>query len=166
MSPGVVGNITNPLKVSSSSMEDNTIATAPNHMPTSPPSQSTTVSSKSDINPLYGPEFLDNSPKNTQLTPGLNNPPLSSVPETATFVESNHVPQKIKQFVDEKPGERYIFDGDDRQTKLCRFEEDGRKCLNLAAPTKDVLSQMQKLDFYCALGQDIRRSEIECRKIL
>ncbi|KAK9484206.1 hypothetical protein V1527DRAFT_470690 [Lipomyces starkeyi] len=170
MSPGVIGNITDTLKVSSSSKEDNTNATAPNHTRTSPPSQSAPVSSKSDINPLNDPGFLDNSPKNTQLAPGLGDPPLPSityaVPETSTFVETNHVPQKIRQFVDEKPDERYIFDGDDRQTKLCRFEDDGRKCLNLAAPTKDVLSQMQKLDFYCALGQDIGRSEFECRKIL
>ncbi|KAK9492906.1 hypothetical protein V1508DRAFT_417324 [Lipomyces doorenjongii] len=170
MSPGVIGIIADTLKVSLSSKEDNTNATTPNQTPTSPISQSATVSSNSDISPLNNPELQDNSPKNTQLAPGLGNPPLPSItqamPETASFVETNHVPQKIRQFVDEKPNERYIFDGDDRQTKLCRSEEDGRKCLNLAASTKDVLSQMQKLDFYCALGQDIGRSEIECRKIL
>ncbi|KAK9325936.1 hypothetical protein V1517DRAFT_313055 [Lipomyces orientalis] len=170
MIPWVIGNVTGMLSGSPSSKKDNTsrpAATSPPRPP--PPTTGSSVSNGRDINPPKDPVHLDNSPTTTQLPPGLDEAPLPSitkpVPESATSVDTNDVPQKIRQFVDERPNERYIFDGDDHHTKLCRFEEGGRKCLNLAAPTKDVLVQMQKMDFYCALGQDVGRSEIECSKM-
>ncbi|KAJ8099335.1 hypothetical protein POJ06DRAFT_256694 [Lipomyces tetrasporus] len=173
MIPWVIGNVTGMLSGSPSSKKDNTSRTATSTAATSPPPPPPTagspVSDSRDINPLNDTAHLDNSPTTTQLPPGLADPPLPSItkpaPESATSVDTNDVPQKIRQFVDERPNERYIFDGDDHHTKLCRFEEGGRKCLNLAAPTKDVLVQMQKMDFYCALGQDVGRSEIECSKM-
>ncbi|KAK9238209.1 hypothetical protein V1525DRAFT_121760 [Lipomyces kononenkoae] len=172
MSPGTIGNIIGMAKESLSNEGDTNATVAGGRTTTSG-----TVNSGSDLvranDPSVGGVLDNNSPINTQTMPGLGESPSVSnaaaavvVRESATFVESDHVPHSLKQFVDEKPNERYIFDGDDHQTKLCRFEENGKKCLNLAAPTKDVLSQMQKLDFYCALGPDVGRSEFECRKIL
>ncbi|KAK9369591.1 hypothetical protein V1509DRAFT_619930 [Lipomyces kononenkoae] len=169
MSPVTIGNIMGMPKESLSKDNDGNVS-ARGRTSTS---QSATVNSgRRDVIPPSDPVVLDNSPTNAQTAPGLGDPAAlpgiaeHAVPESATNVGPDHVPQKLKQFVDERPNERYILDGDDQQTKICRFEQNGKKCLNLAASPKDVLSQMQKLDFYCALGQDVGRSEFECRKIL
>ncbi|KAK9380427.1 uncharacterized protein V2V93DRAFT_380652 [Kockiozyma suomiensis] len=71
----------------------------------------------------------------------------------------------LKSFVSSEPTIDYTFDGSDESTRLCKKKSDGADCITLGIPTADVLAEMQKLDFYCALAQNVTSTEITCKKI-
>ncbi|KAK9465602.1 hypothetical protein V1512DRAFT_265454 [Lipomyces arxii] len=103
-------------------------------------------------------DVLDNDPQNAS-----NN--LVKLPEQVTPVTTNQVTE-LSSFVRSSPSLTYTFTTTaECSTKLCRSEQGKKTCLNLNLPAADLLTQMQKLDFYCALADNMATNEIECRKI-
>ncbi|KAK7205911.1 hypothetical protein BZA70DRAFT_147529 [Myxozyma melibiosi] len=73
--------------------------------------------------------------------------------------------EAMRSFVHTDPAVDYVFDGSDESTKLCKRRSDRLDCITLGLPTAEVLAQMQKFDFYCALAQNVNSTEITCKKI-
>ncbi|KAK9479941.1 hypothetical protein V1514DRAFT_326947 [Lipomyces japonicus] len=89
----------------------------------------------------------------------------STIESTTKLKPSLEVDQ-INGFVKQEPNATYFFTGQARQTKLCRRIKNNQKCLDLTIPTAKILEQMQKMDFFCALSQDVENQQIECQRII
>ncbi|KAK9471814.1 uncharacterized protein V1510DRAFT_419079 [Dipodascopsis tothii] len=91
--------------------------------------------------------------------------PEGSAGESTTETKQASV-ERLRGFVDERPEHKYFFNGDGDRSFLCRpNEQGGRSCVNLMLPTTQLLAEMQKLDYFCALGQNPNSSDIECHRI-
>lgn len=74
----------------------------------------------------------------------------------------------VDEFVDKRPNNMFIIDGekDVKQSIICTNDESGGKtCLKLQYNSIELFKQMQKLEYFCSLPEDIDATYFECRKI-
>lgn len=85
-----------------------------------------------------------------------------------TDVNPNEVNKTVKEFVEKKPNNMFIIDGekDVKQSIICTSNETGGKtCIKLQYNTIQLFKQMQHLEYFCSLPDDIDATYFECRKI-
>lgn len=79
--------------------------------------------------------------------------------------ESN---EQVTKFVNNRPNNMFVIDGerDAQQSIICTNNETGGKnCLKLQYNSIQLFKQMQKLEYFCSLPEDINATYFECRKI-
>lgn len=84
---------------------------------------------------------------------------------TQSVEESN---KAVTEFVDQRPNNMFIIDGekDIKQSIICTSNGTGGKtCLKLQYNSIQLFKQMQKLEYFCSLPEDIDATYFECRKI-
>ncbi|KAG5355578.1 hypothetical protein CJU90_6673 [Yarrowia sp. C11] len=96
---------------------------------------------------------------------------VAPIDTTITSTEKN--PQektelgKLTAFVKEDPQNTYYIDGEREvaRSSVCRNTQQGRTCLQLLISSKVMFQQMQKMNFYCALTDEIGRTDMECKYV-
>lgn len=76
--------------------------------------------------------------------------------------------QSVSDFVGNRPKNLYIIDGEKEieESIICTNNEQGGKtCLKLRYNSVELFKQMQRLDYFCSLPDDINATYFECRKI-
>lgn len=74
----------------------------------------------------------------------------------------------VIDFVHQRPGNLFIIDGEKyaKESIICTNNEKGEKtCLRLMYNLIQLFKQMQKLEYFCSLPNDIDATYFECRKI-
>lgn len=74
----------------------------------------------------------------------------------------------VAQFVNARPKNMFIIDGEkySEESIICTSDERGNKtCLRLMFGLIELFRQMQKLEYFCLLPNDIDATYFECRKI-
>ncbi|QBM90509.1 hypothetical protein METSCH_F00900 [Metschnikowia aff. pulcherrima] len=74
----------------------------------------------------------------------------------------------VTDFVSKKEGNMFIIDGEkySKESIICTNDEQGNKtCLKLKYNLVELFKQMQKLEYFCSLPNDINATYFECRKI-
>ena len=74
----------------------------------------------------------------------------------------------VTDFVSKKKGNMFIIDGEkySKESIICTNDEQGNKtCLKLKYNLVELFKQMQKLEYFCSLPNDINATYFECRKI-
>lgn len=82
-----------------------------------------------------------------------------------TNEESNNA---VTKFVESHPKRMFIIDGEKyaNESIICTNDERGEKtCLRLGYNSIQLFKQMQKLEYFCSLPNDIDATYFECRKI-
>mmetsp|Transcript_2695 Transcript_2695/g.3173 ORF Transcript_2695/g.3173 Transcript_2695/m.3173 type:complete len:155 (-) Transcript_2695:660-1124(-) len=111
------------------------------------------LSTSSDIN-----HTLD------QLTE--NEIPLKLKELKANTVNANN--ESVTEFVNARPKNLFVIDGEKEieESIICTSNEQGGKtCLKLKYNSVQLFKQMQKLEYFCSLPDDINATYFECRKI-
>lgn len=103
--------------------------------------------------------------------------PLNLVPELAQTIETLNEPvtlrlpsdnQSIDDFVNERPANTFIIDGDKdgNESIICTDNGTGGKtCLKLGITSIELFKRMQGLEYFCSLPDDVSATYFECRKI-
>lgn len=119
-------------------------------------------------------------PQETTILPGdqihqKSHQPLQIVPELVQTIETLNEPvtlhqhnQDIEGFVNERPANTFIIDGDKdgSQSIICTDNGNGGKtCLKLGLSSIQLFKKMQSLEYFCSLPDDINATYFECRKI-
>lgn len=76
--------------------------------------------------------------------------------------------KSVADFVLQKPRNLFIIDGEKYadESIICTNNENGGKtCLKLRYNSIELFKQMQKLEYFCSLPNDINATYFECRKI-
>lgn len=76
--------------------------------------------------------------------------------------------KSVTEFVLQRPRNLFIIDGEKYadQSIICTNNENGGKtCLKLRYNSIELFKQMQKLEYFCSLPNDINATYFECRKI-
>ncbi|CCE78794.1 Piso0_000823 [Millerozyma farinosa CBS 7064] len=76
--------------------------------------------------------------------------------------------RKVTEFVNERPKNIFTIDGekDVDESIICTSNENGGKtCLKMKMNSIELFKQMQTLDYFCALPDNMRATYFECRKI-
>lgn len=74
----------------------------------------------------------------------------------------------VASFVAARPKNMFIIDGEKQieESIICTSDERGNKtCLRLLFGLVELFKQMQKLEYFCSLPNDIDATYFECRKI-
>lgn len=74
----------------------------------------------------------------------------------------------VAKFVAARPKNMFIIDGEkySEESIICTSDERGNKtCLRLMFGLIELFRQMQKLEYFCSLPNDIDATYFECRKI-
>lgn len=74
----------------------------------------------------------------------------------------------VINFVEQHPGNLFIIDGEKyaKESIICTNNGRGEKtCLKLMYNLIQLFKQMQKLEYFCSLPNDIDATYFECRKI-
>lgn len=85
--------------------------------------------------------------------------------EAKTIEESNSA---VDKFVYSHPKRMFIIDGEKyaNESIICTNDERGEKtCLRLMYNLIQLFKQMQRLEYFCSLPNDIDATYFECRKI-
>lgn len=80
----------------------------------------------------------------------------------------NEVNKSVESFIQQNPKNLFIIDGekDIAQSIICTEDANGGKtCLKLQYNSIQLFKQMQKLEYFCSLPDDIDATYFECRKI-
>lgn len=80
----------------------------------------------------------------------------------------DEINRSVNEFVRERPSNLYVIDGDREQQEsiICTSNASGGKtCLKLGYNSIELFKQMQKLEYFCSLPDDINATYFECRKI-
>lgn len=75
---------------------------------------------------------------------------------------------QVAKFVTARPKNMFIIDGEkySEESIICTSDERGNKtCLRLMFDSIQLFKQMQKLEYFCSLPNDIDATYFECRKI-
>ncbi|KAG5358397.1 hypothetical protein CJU89_4956 [Yarrowia sp. B02] len=114
----------------------------------------------------------DGSPNASQpdnVTSGAVSAPSTTapVPEGETNTQEKTELGKLTAFVKEDPQNTYYIDGEREvaRSSVCRNTQQGRTCLQLLISSKVMFAQMQKMNFYCALTDEIGRTDMECKYV-
>lgn len=76
--------------------------------------------------------------------------------------------QSVVDFVYQRPSNLFVIDGekDKKESIICTSNATGGKtCLKLGYNNIELFKQMQKLEYFCSLPDDINATYFECRKI-
>lgn len=76
--------------------------------------------------------------------------------------------QLVTNFVLQRPKNMFVIDGEKHANEsiICTSDERGNKtCLHLRYNLIELFKQMQKLEYFCSLPNDIDATYFECRKI-
>lgn len=76
--------------------------------------------------------------------------------------------EAVTDFVKKKDGNMFIIDGEkySKESIICTNDGVGNKtCLRLKYNLVELFKQMQKLEYFCSLPNDINATYFECRKI-
>lgn len=76
--------------------------------------------------------------------------------------------KSVDEFVLKRPNNVFIIDGEkySPESIICTTNEQGGKtCLKLKYNSIQLFKQMQKLEYFCSLPDDIDATYFECRKI-
>lgn len=90
-------------------------------------------------------------------------PEITLVPASAAETD-----ELVERFVAQRPNNIYIIDGEKtaNESIICTSNEQGDKtCLHLFYNSMSLFKQMQKLEYFCSLPNDIDATYFECRKI-
>lgn len=82
--------------------------------------------------------------------------------------DPGQVNKSVKEFVEQRPNNMFIIDGekDIEQSIICTSNETGGKtCVKLQYNSIQLFKQMQHMDYFCSLPDDIDATYFECRKI-
>ncbi|GEQ67865.1 hypothetical protein JCM33374_g1531 [Metschnikowia sp. JCM 33374] len=74
----------------------------------------------------------------------------------------------VSDFVSKREGNMFIIDGEkySKDSIICTNDGQGNKtCLKLKYNSVELFKQMQKLEYFCSLPNDINATYFECRKI-
>ncbi|OBA19615.1 hypothetical protein METBIDRAFT_46122 [Metschnikowia bicuspidata var. bicuspidata NRRL YB-4993] len=74
----------------------------------------------------------------------------------------------VSDFVHKREGNMFIIDGEkySKESIICTNDGQGNKtCLKLKYNLVELFKQMQKLEYFCSLPNDINATYFECRKI-
>lgn len=80
----------------------------------------------------------------------------------------NEMNDSVSKFVSMKPNNLFVIDGEkDVDTSIICTEDinGGKTCLKLQYNSIQLFKQMQKLEYFCSLPDDINATYFECRKI-
>lgn len=107
----------------------------------------------------------------------------SDISHTLDQLTGNETPLKLKElkentvkannesvtgFVDARPKNLFVIDGEkeiDESIICTNNEQGGKTCLKLKYNSVQLFKQMQKLEYFCSLPDDINATYFECRKI-
>lgn len=80
----------------------------------------------------------------------------------------NETNESVSQFVGQRPKNMYIIDGEKyaNESIICTSDEKGKTCLKLKYNLIELFKQMQRLEYFCSLPNDIDATYFECRKIM
>lgn len=95
-----------------------------------------------------------------------SNGPIKLQKMTAETKKAND--KMVGEFVAERPANMFIIDGEKYKDEsiICTNNETGGKtCLKLRYNSIELFKQMQKLEYFCSLPDDINATYFECRKI-
>lgn len=76
--------------------------------------------------------------------------------------------KSVTQFVSQAPENMFIIDGEKYadESIICTNDAQGNKtCLKLKYNLIELFKQMQRLDYFCSLPNNIDATYFECRKI-
>lgn len=76
--------------------------------------------------------------------------------------------EAVTEFVTKRDGNLFIIDGEkySKESIVCTNDGLGNKtCLKLKYNLIELFKQMQKLEYFCSLPDDINATYFECRKI-
>ena len=76
--------------------------------------------------------------------------------------------ESVAEFVHQRPKNLFVIDGEKEieESIICTNNEQGGKtCLKLKYNSVQLFKQMQKLEYFCSLPDDINATYFECRKI-
>ncbi|CAH6718590.1 hypothetical protein CLIB1444_01S10132 [[Candida] jaroonii] len=93
-----------------------------------------------------------------------NNLVIGELKSTST----NEMNESVTKFVSRKPTNLFVIDGEkDVDTSIICTEDGngGKTCLKLQYNSIQLFKQMQKLEYFCSLPDDINATYFECRKI-
>lgn len=110
------------------------------------------------------PESSDISHTLDQLTD--NQTPLKLRELKENTIEANN--DSVAEFVNARPKNLFVIDGEKEidESIICTSNEQGGKtCLKLKYNSVQLFKQMQKLEYFCSLPDDINATYFECRKI-
>lgn len=99
-----------------------------------------------------------------QITTG--NAPLNIKELNAKNNDANN--ELVSEFVLQRPKNVFIIDGekDINESIICTNNlEGGKTCLKLKYNSIELFRQMQKLEYFCSLPNDMNATYFECRKI-
>lgn len=76
--------------------------------------------------------------------------------------------ESVTEFVEKTPKNMFVIDGEKNvdESIICTSDERGNQtCLRLKYNSIELFKQMQKLEYFCSLPDDINATYFECRKI-
>lgn len=77
--------------------------------------------------------------------------------------------QEVTEFVSQRPSNLFVIDGEKEKLEsiICTSTgpNGGKTCLKLGYNSIELFKQMQKLEYFCSLPDDINATYFECRKI-
>ncbi|ABN66402.2 predicted protein [Scheffersomyces stipitis CBS 6054] len=131
-----------------------------------------------------GPQQVEQRAHDSVHTPSSSVPEPSDISQTLDKITGRSSPLRVTEidpkrtrteidvditsFVNRKPENLYIIDGEKNVTKsiICTSDSDGGKtCLKLQISSIELFKTMQKLEYFCSLPDDISATYFECRKI-
>lgn len=95
-----------------------------------------------------------------------NETPLKLKELKENTVKANN--ESVSEFVHARPKNLFVIDGEKEieESIICTNNEQGGKtCLKLRYNSVQLFKQMQKLEYFCSLPDDINATYFECRKI-
>lgn len=95
-----------------------------------------------------------------------SNGPIKLQKMTAETKKAND--KMVDDFVNERPANMFIIDGEkykDESIICTNNEAGGKTCLKLRYNSIELFKQMQRLEYFCSLPDDINATYFECRKI-
>lgn len=74
----------------------------------------------------------------------------------------------VSEFVTLRPKSMFIIDGEKygNESIICTSDALGKTCLKLKYNLIELFKQMQRLEYFCLLPNDIDATYFECRKIM
>ncbi|KAF5212868.1 hypothetical protein A9F13_10g00561 [Clavispora lusitaniae] len=80
----------------------------------------------------------------------------------------NETNKSVASFVSQRPENLFIIDGEKYadESIICTSDEQGNKtCLKLRYNSIELFKQMQRLEYFCSLPNNMDATYFECRKI-
>ncbi|EGV62653.1 hypothetical protein PSN45_000462 [Yamadazyma tenuis] len=111
------------------------------------------------------------APEQSDISHTLNQ--ISDDQQALTVKEENaksiqDFQKAVTEFVNKRPDNMFVIDGERemKQSIICTNNENGGKtCLKLQYNSVQLFKQMQTLEYFCSLPDDIDATYFECRKI-